>query len=227
MRSSSSSLWIKLTYVALGALAIVVVRAGIEASHAQSVTSPGLTGGASSTSTDREAAWNSPDMLRARAWVNEHCQGNTAMSETEKAEMLQALETMTPAQMKLFALTHSNVSKSNTVAQVHTTAQQSLQHAQQAAAAQQWWYQNVHKAEMQRSLAADSQANANLNSIDTEETAAANQAQAQINEEKQFEQDNQAAKLDDLNNAYPNGGYMNPYYGYGGGGIHFHIYGSP
>jgi hypothetical protein len=218
MRTSSPSLWIKLTYVALGALAVVVVRAGIEASHAQSVGSPGGTGNVAS---DREEAWNSPDMLRARAAVTEHLQGNTALSEAEKAEMLQGLETMTPAQMKLFALTHSNASKSSTHAQAHMTAQQSLQHAQQMANAQQWWYENVHKAEMQRSLAADNQANQNLNNIDEGETAAANVEQQTLEEQKEFAQSNQAAKLDDLNNPYPNSGYMNPW----GGDVHFHLYG--
>jgi hypothetical protein len=219
MRTSSPSLWIKLTYVALGALAVVAVRAGVEASHAQSVGSPGGTGNVGS---DREAAWNSPDMLRARASVTEHLQDNTALSEAEKAEMLQGLETMTPAQMKLFALTHAHASKSGTHAQAHMTAQQSLQHAQQMAAAQQWWYQNVHKAEMNQSLAADNQADQNLNNISEGETAAANVEQQTLEEQKEFAQSNQAAKLDDLNNPYPNGGYANPYWG---GGVHFHLYG--
>lgn len=219
MRTSSPSLWIKLTYVALGALAVVAIRAGVEASHAQSVGSPGGTGNATS---DREAAWNSPDMLRARASVTEHLQDNTALSEAEKAEMLQGLETMTPAQMKLFALTHAHASNSGTHAQAHMTAQQSLQHAQQMANAQQWWYQNVHKAEMNQALAADNQAAQNLNNISEGETAAANVEQQTLEEQKEFAQSNQAAKLDDLNNPYPNSGYMNPYWG---GGVHFHLYG--
>ncbi len=147
MRFARMSLTSILFYGAITVAIVAVLRTSSDTVHAQG---PGT---AADSVAAREAAWNAPNMLRARAWLNEYCQSSDAVTEGQAAAHMQALESMTPAQMKLFAMTHEAAAKSHPAAKAHETHQQILQHAAQAAAAQQWWYKNVHKAESQRAPA--------------------------------------------------------------------------
>ncbi len=205
-------------YVAIGIVAVVFLKAASETAHAQAT-------GATHADPEREAAWNSPEMLRARAWVNEYAKNKDNVSEAEAAANIQALQSMTAGQMKLLATMHDSLSKSHPTSQTQLTHAQALQHARQAAAAQKWWYDNVHKAEMQRALAADHASQQVYNDINQEETGAANEAQKQFDSEQAFARENQQDKLDELNSPYyygdaPYGGL----WGYPGVHYHFHMY---
>ena len=53
---------------------------------------------------ERDKIWNSPRMLRARAWVQEYCQRSAKISPEEASQYLAELERLTPIQMKLWLL---------------------------------------------------------------------------------------------------------------------------
>jgi hypothetical protein len=48
--------------------------------------------------------WNSPTMLRARAWVQEYCQRSAKITPEEANQYMAEMEHMTPTQMKLWLL---------------------------------------------------------------------------------------------------------------------------
>ncbi len=205
-----------------GAAVVVLLKASGDMAHAQDTLSAGA------SSSEREAAWNDPAMLRARAWLNDYCKSSDLVSEAQAAAHLQTLETMSPDEMKLFAMTHDAVTSSHPVAQVHQVQQQALEHAKQAAAAQQWWYKNVHKAEMQQAMQADAGTQQAYANIEQGESGAANQAESQLRSEQAFAEQNQTAKLDELNNPFPTTGYADPYVsGYPDTHFHFHLYPTP
>src|SRR5688500_4065157 len=52
----------------------------------------------------REQIWNSPNMLRARAWLQEYCSKSARVTPEEAKQQMAELENMTPAQMKLWLL---------------------------------------------------------------------------------------------------------------------------
>lgn len=223
MRLTNSRFLFMLVYLAGGTVVAMLLQHSFEPAHAQ------FGGGGGAATTDRDATWNSPDMLRARAWVNDYCNSDSVQSKAEAAQHLQALESMTPEQMQLFAATHAALTKSHPVAHVQAAHQQAAQSAKQMAAAQQWWYQNVHKAESQRAMQADRAAQTSLGNISQEETAAANQEESQLQAEQANIEMNQDAKLDDLNTTYPGDGFPGAYWGgaYPGVHYHFHMYPTP
>ncbi|MCO6044302.1 hypothetical protein NG895_10325 [Aeoliella sp. ICT_H6.2] len=220
MRSFKTVLTKPLLYVSIAIAILAVVKSSADRAHAQA------TGSSSNTNAEREAAWNSPEMLRARAWVTDQCKNNDAMSEAEAAQHMQAMMSMTPQQMKLFAMMHDSTTKSHPAVQVQQAHTQALQSSKQAAAAQQWWMNNVHKAEMQRALKADGATQQAYNNISSEETAAANQEQSQLRAEQQNATENQDAKMDELNS--PALDSLNYPYGWGGyPGTHYHYHFYP
>ena len=52
----------------------------------------------------RAEIWNSPRMLRARAWVQEYLERSTKYSPQESQEYMRELERLTPIQMRLWLL---------------------------------------------------------------------------------------------------------------------------
>jgi hypothetical protein len=211
-----------LVVLASASAAFVVPNASVNDAYGQDAIQT------ENSTSERDAAWNDPAMLRARAWLDDYCKSSDVVSEADAAAHMQALESMTPQQMRLFAMTHHNVSKSHPTVQATHVHQQALQHAQQVAASQQWWYQNVHKAEAQQAMQANAATQQAYSNISQEETAAANQAESQFQAEANVARENQASKLDELNNPYPTIGYGNPYYsGYPDTHFHFHLYPNP
>lgn len=209
--------------LAMAVVAVDVLRSAIDAHAQESTLAP-------PSAQDKAAVWNSPAMLRSRAWLADYCKSSDAITEAEAAGHLAALESMTPEQMKIFAMRHEAAEKDHPAAKVHQTHQQALHNAAQAAAAQKWWYENVHKAETARALAGDAQTAQSLSDLSVEESAAANQEQGQLNAEQAAARANQEAKLDELNTPYSNWGYGNigvGYPGYGGIHYHFHTYPGP
>lgn len=226
MRQPKNAFFKTMLYATIALAVLAVVKTSADRAHAQEAAT------GSSASAERDAAWNSPDMLRARAWVADHVktgQENQTMSEVEAAQHMQAMMDMTPQQMKLFAAMHAHTTKSNPTTQAHQAHAHAAQSAQQAAAAQQWWMNNVHKAEMQRAMQANNATQQAYNNINEEESAAANQEQAHLRAEQQAATENQQSKMDDLNSPYLD--QMNyPYLwggGYGGTHYHFHLYPNP
>lgn len=53
---------------------------------------------------EREQIWNSPTMLRARAWVQEYCDRSAKITPEEKEQYMTELENLSPTQMKLWLL---------------------------------------------------------------------------------------------------------------------------
>lgn len=53
---------------------------------------------------EREKIWNSPTMLRARAWVQEYCQRSAKITPAEAQAYMTELSQLTPVQMKLWLL---------------------------------------------------------------------------------------------------------------------------
>lgn len=217
-----------LTALALAVLALEGFQQHVSAQESDPAA-PSL----AATSTDeRDEAWNSAAMLRARAWVQDYVDNPDLASKAEAAEHIGALESMTPAQMRLFATLHDQTTKNHPTALVHQAA---ANHAAQAAAAQKWYQENVLPAENRRAMAANQATQEAYESINRGESEAATQEQSQLNAEQAAARENQQAKMDELNNPYgswgygygPDGLWGYPGYGYGGNHYHFHMYPGP
>jgi hypothetical protein len=61
-------------------------------------------GANSANNAEREKIWNSPSMLRARAWVQEYCQRSAKITPEEATQYMTELENLSPVQMKLWLL---------------------------------------------------------------------------------------------------------------------------
>src|SRR6516164_4425244 len=57
-----------------------------------------------SVDAEREQIWNSPSMLRARAWLQEYCDRSAKITPAEKQQYMTELANLTPMQMKLWLL---------------------------------------------------------------------------------------------------------------------------
>lgn len=53
---------------------------------------------------ERDRIWNSPRMLRARAWLQEYCERSATISPEEAEQYMRELKQLTPVQMKLWLL---------------------------------------------------------------------------------------------------------------------------
>ena len=92
-------------------LAAAFSLAAMQAANAQTITTgqPATTfvPGKSSTTAqaamdaEREQIWNSPDMLRARAWLKDYCSKSAKVTPELAKEYETELANMTPKQMKI------------------------------------------------------------------------------------------------------------------------------
>jgi hypothetical protein len=53
---------------------------------------------------ERAKVWNSPQMLRARAWLQDYCARSAKVTPEEAQQYMDELERLTPTQMKLWLL---------------------------------------------------------------------------------------------------------------------------
>jgi hypothetical protein len=160
---------------------------------------------------EREKIWDSPDMLRARAWLKDYCSKSAKVTPEMAAAYQQELANMTPTQLKLWLLKFDEQEEQRQ-AQYQMFQQANAAHLQQAAAARkqtQQAYANINQAESQ----------------------AAQNAQEQINEQRQAMQQAQENKQLEMSTPYaypllPYGAYGYGAYPYGGAGIqyHYHLY---
>jgi hypothetical protein len=148
--------------------------------------------------------WNSPQMLRARAWLYDRISKSAKIPPAEGAKYIKVLENMTPDEMKLWLMKFDEEEE-----------QRQGQYA---------FWQQSQQALAQQGMAvnrATQQAYANINK---EETASAEQEQGQLNEQAAIRQDRGFENQFVPYGAYP----YSPYGGYGmypgNGGIHYHYH---
>jgi hypothetical protein len=184
-------------------------------------TAPGAsTASAAGTSSaamdaEREKIWNSPTMLRARAWVQEYCAASAKITPEEAKQYMTELENLSPAQMKLWLL--------------------KFDHEEQMIRQQQAAFNIQRQAGLQTAGAYRQATQQELAAVNRDENEAAQEAQQSINTEQEqaFQRGLQTtADRDAANAAFNSPGPWGPYgagYGYGfvpgyGGGVHIHVH---
>ena len=172
---------------------------------APATTKPAATAPAQSpiaTSADREQIWNSPSMLRARAWVQEYLARSAKYTPEEKQQYMNELQNLTPAQMKLWLLKFDQEEESR----------------QQ----QYSFWEQAHNAAMSCAMAADKATQNSYSAINKEENQAAAGEQQQLNTQAADVQSNDQTKQ--IEGSGPYGPYGPNGYGAGYGGIHYHFH---
>jgi hypothetical protein len=149
---------------------------------------------------EREQIWNSPDMLRARAWLQDYCSKSAKVTPELAKHYQTELQNLSATQMKLWLLKFN-----------HEEEQRQQQHA---------LWQQAHASALSQAQAANAATQRAYASIEQGETEAAGEEQQQLNEQTQAAQNLQEAKQLDA---------VGPYgpYGYGGIHYHYHLYPYP
>jgi hypothetical protein len=168
---------------------------------------------------EKAKIWNSPGMLRGRAWLQEYCARSAKVTPEEAKQYMAELENLSPTQMKLWLLKFQE--------------QEEMIQQQQAA------FNVQRKSGLTQAAAVNQATQQAYNDINAGETEKAEGAQASINEQNQFAQQMSAQLSSDrdtratLNSlpwgqAWANQSPWGPYAGYpmGGGGA-FGAVGAP
>jgi hypothetical protein len=164
---------------------------------------------------ERAQIWNSPAMLRARAWAQEYCQESARITPEEARDYMTELQRMSPIQMKLWLLKFNH--------------EQEMVQQQQAAFNQQ------RQAGVQQAMAMNQSIQQAYGRINQDETEAAQTEEGTIQEEQQNAQQNADVKQENMSDASLGGawgsGYGGGYYGYPYGGAplapaqyHYHFH---
>jgi hypothetical protein len=148
---------------------------------------------------EREQIWNSPNMLRARAWMQDYFSKSVKVSPEQAKEYLKELQNLTPAQMRLWLL--------------------KFDHEEEQRQQQQQLWQQAHATALSRAMAVNEATQQAYSAINRGETQAAGVAQQELNEERQAQQNIAEAKQ-----LEPVGPYGPLGYGYGGLHYHYHLY---
>jgi hypothetical protein len=149
---------------------------------------------------EREQIWNSPNMLRARAWMQDYFSKSVKVTPEQAKEYLTELQNLTPAQMRLWLI--------------------KFDHEEEQRRQQQQLWQQAHAAALSRALAVNQATQRAYTEINRGENQAADVAQQQLSEERQAQQNMAEAKQ-----LEPVGPYGPPLYGgYGGLHYHYHLY---
>jgi hypothetical protein len=151
----------------------------------------------------REQIWNSPNMLRARAWLQEYCERSAKITPAEKQQYMTELQNLSPIQMKLWLL--------------------KFDEQEEARQQQQAFFEQARSGALSRAKSADAATQQAYGAINRGETAAANNAEQQLNTQSADQESAEQTKQ--LENVGPYQQY-GPY-GYGNYGIHYHFYGNP
>lgn len=148
---------------------------------------------------DQEAVWNSPNMLRARAWLQEYCATSKNCKPGDYQKFAVELENMSATQMKLWLL--------------------KFDEEEDQKSQQRQFYQQAQSTLLKQAKVADIATQKSYGAIEKEETGAANQEQSQINEEEQNEQQMQDDKQLGPYTPYGQGMYPGA-----GDGVHYHFH---
>ncbi len=127
---------------------------------------------------ERAKIWNSPAMLRARAWAQEYCQRSAKITPEEGRDYLMELQRMTPTQMKLWLLKFNH-------------EEEMIQQRQAA-------FEQSRQASVQQALAINRSVQQAYSNINRDENEAAETAEQSINEEQQNAQAGQQLKEGEL-----------------------------
>jgi hypothetical protein len=182
-----------------------------------SASAPATTTADSGTAAEREEIWNSPSMLRARAWVQDYCAKSAKVTPEEAKEYMTELENLSPKQMKLWLL--------------------KFQHEEEMIQQQQAAFEQSRQASLNQAISVNRATQQAYNDINEEETRAAQQAQQSINTQQKQAFERGLEKQEDLNSYSAGGwgygaGWGSPYGYYGGmypalpgaGPTHVHVH---
>jgi len=164
---------------------------------------------------EREALWDSPDMLRARAWLKDYCSKSAKVTPEMAQAYQKELQSMSTTQLKLWLL--------------------KFDEEEQNRQAQYQMFQQANALGLQQAMAAHKQTQQAYAAINQAESQAAQNAQSEINEQRAAAQQAQQDKQIEMSQSGPyGGGYYGggtygpyPYGGYlPGGGVqyHYHLY---
>jgi hypothetical protein len=151
---------------------------------------------------EREQIWNSPSMLRARAWMQDYFSKSSKVTPEQAREYLTELQNLTPAQMRLWLL--------------------KFDHEEEQRQQQQQLWQQAHAAALSRAMAVNEATQRAYSAISRGENQSAAVAQQQLNQQQQAQQNMAEAKQ-----LEPVGPYGGLGYGYGGLHYHYHLYPYP
>jgi hypothetical protein len=190
--------FVSVVVVLLG-LATIASSQNRSLSTTPSAAAPSTTTADSGTAAEREKIWNSPTMLRARAWVQDYCSKSAKITPEEAKEYMTELENLSPKQMKLWLL--------------------KFQHEEEMIDQQQAAFEQSRQAAINQAISVNQATQHAYNDINREETLGAEEAQQSINTEQNQAFERGLDKEESLNS--------HPYGGYGGGwGNPFGYYGG-
>lgn len=202
----------------LGFVSVAASQPGGAGTPLPSATGLGTTSSTASTpamDAERAKIWNSPTMLRARAWVQEYCARSAKITPAEAQQYMTELSQLTPVQMKLWLLKFDH--EEETIRQQQAAFNASRQGSVQAAMGMR---QETEKA---------------YADINRDETEAAQNEQQSINTEQQEATERglqNTADRDAAVDSMENGPLYGAGYGYGFGGLygggdyhlHYHVH---
>lgn len=203
----------------VGALLLAVVGVHFATSAIGQSTNPSTTTVKPSSATnpstgnaeidaERAKIWDSPEMLRARAWLKEHDADSAKVTPEEAQEHQTELANLSPKQMKLWLL--------------------KFQHEDEIRQQQQAMFNAQRQAQVQQAMAAHQQMKQAYANINADANQAASNVEGSIKQQQEFAQQDGLQKGADrdaaVNNllAPPFSGWGG--YGYGYGGVHYHFY---
>jgi len=191
------------------AVANMAPNAGNAAASAAAPAGAAAPADAAAMEAEKEEIWNSPDMLRARAWLKDYCSKSVKVTPEMAKQYEQELANMTPNQMRIYLLKFD--------------AEEQQRQQQNA------YFQQQNEYLMQRAMAAHRQTQQAYSALNQAQSSAAQNAQQQFTEQREQAQQNVENKQLDQTPYYggPYGGYFygaNPGYGPYGGGIHYHYH---
>lgn len=148
-------------------------------SRRANTTSQARSASSTNTAAEREKIWNSPTMLKARAWVQEYCQRSAKITPAEAKQYMKELENLSPVQMKLWLLKFQHEEDMNRKQQAdfELARRASLKQAMSVDKATQQDYANINRDENEaasteeRSLQVQAQNDAQRSLAKQEETS--------------------------------------------------------
>jgi hypothetical protein len=204
---NTTSRFLNLATIVIAVCFVAAVMSHAQPAANQSGNAPRNNPPANSAATEnaeREQIWNSPQMLRARAWLQDYCSKSRKVTPEMARKYMQELESLSPTQMKLWLLKFD---------------EQEEQRQQQYA-----FWQHGNAIAVQHAQAMSRQTQENLNAINKAQSESAQMEQQQIEQQREQAEQIGADKQLGPYGSYPYGPWGG---GYGGYHVHYHLYGSP
>ena len=202
--------------LAVGGVHFATLAIGQSTNPATTTVKPSSAANPSSGNADMDAErakiWDSPQMLRARAWLKEHDADSAKVTPEEAQEHQTELANLSPKQMKLWLL--------------------KFQHEHELRQQQQAMFNAQRQAQVQQAMAAHQQMKQAYANINADANQAASNVESSIKQQQEFAQQDGLQKGADRDAAVNNllappfsgwGGY-GAYGGYGVGGVHYHFH---